>query len=59
MKKLAMLCLIPMQIFCCQDHEEKMDATIFWINDTLYIESAGHLYYALDVRHSINCECLE
>lgn len=36
MKTLALLCLIPFQIFCCQDCEEriqeKMDYTICEIN---------------------------
>jgi len=55
MKLFILALLMPFCSLSSQEHEERINATIWWVNDVLYIEGGGHLYYALDVRHSINC----
>lgn len=57
MKTFALLCLIPLQLFCSQQHEDRFEAIVYWVNDCLYIECDDHLYCTINVQHSINCDC--
>lgn len=64
MRLIILALLMPFLAFSSQENEQKINATIWWVNDVLYIEGGGHLYYALDVKHSINCshccsDCVE
>ena len=54
MKYLLALCLLSTPIFC---DELVYPATVWWVDDVLYIECDGHIYYSLDHHHSVNCHC--